>query len=125
MPGNGQAPDLGFFVDLENRVWKALVDGDATADASYLSADFLGVYPSGFAGRDDHAAQLDNGPIVTSYVLSESRLIIVSGDAVMLSYRADFVRPSDAAAIVWFVSSLWCRRGSDWVNTFSQDTPAG
>jgi len=125
MPDNGQVPDLGFFVDLENRVWQALVDGDATADASYLSTDFLGVYPSGFAGRDDHAAELDNGPTVTSYVLSESRLIIISGDAVMLSYRADFVRPSGAAAIVWYVSSLWCRRGSDWVNTFSQDTPAG
>jgi hypothetical protein len=60
-----------------------LVDGDATADASYLSADFLGVYPSGFARRDNHAAQLDDGPTVNSYVLSESRLIIVGGDAVV------------------------------------------
>ncbi|MGY9083794.1 MAG: nuclear transport factor 2 family protein [Acidimicrobiales bacterium] len=124
MPDKDQALDVGFFVDLETRVWQALVDGDARADAACLSPDFLGVYPSGFAGREDHAALLDDGPTVTSYVLSESRLNRVTGDAAMLSYRADFVRPSDSAAIVWYVSSLWCRRGSEWVNTFSQDTPA-
>ncbi|MGZ0179374.1 MAG: nuclear transport factor 2 family protein [Acidimicrobiales bacterium] len=90
-----------------------------------MSADFLGVYPSGEARRDNHAAQLNDGPTVNSYVLSKSRLIIVSGDAVMLSYRADFVRSSDAATRVRCVSSLWCRHGSAWVNPFSQDTPAG
>ena len=118
------AVDLAFFVELETRVWQALVDGDAEADQQYLSDDFLGVYPSGFAAREDHAGQLDDGPTVASYGLSQARFRRISDHAVMLSYRADFERPGDSTTIIWYVSSLWSRRDGGWVNTFSQDTPA-
>src|SRR3954453_10291357 len=52
------------FLELETRVWQALTEGDASADASLLSEDFLGVYPTGFAGRDDHTGALTGGPTV-------------------------------------------------------------
>ncbi len=119
--------DLRFFLELEEQVWCALVAGDWEADGRLLSEDFLGVYPPGCADRAEHVRQLDNGPTVTEYSLSDPRLIRISDDAVLLCYRADYRRPTGAAsgpADVMFISSLWCQRDGEWVNVFSQDTPA-
>jgi len=120
-------PELEFFVALETKVWQALTRGDAAADARLLTDDFLGVYPTGFATRDDHVGQLGDGPTVGSYKLSEARLFTVVDDAVMLSYRASFTGPqstADATPKSMYVSSLWCLRDGEWRNVFSQDTPA-
>jgi hypothetical protein len=110
----------------ETAVWQALVDGDQNADGRLLAADFLGVYPTGFAGRDGHVAQLSHGPTVASFELSSVRALEVGDDAVLLVYRAEYQRVSDGPepdSEAMYVSSLWCRRGERWVNTFSQDTP--
>lgn len=114
-----------FFVDLESKVWDALVDGDAEADRELLSSDFVGVYPTGFAGRDDHVGELADGPTVTSYSISDARLITVSGDTVMLCYRADCLMSGRDERETMYISSLWVDRDGRWWNTFSQDTPAG
>jgi hypothetical protein len=113
-----------FFVDLESRVWEALVSGDADAEHELLSEDFLGVYPSGFATRDEHADQLSDGPVTTSYSIVDARLIEISADAVMLCYRADHQPVGRAEPETMFISSLWVERDGRWWNTFSQDSPA-
>jgi hypothetical protein len=118
---------LESCLEFEIEVWEALVRGDAVADAHLLSADFLGVYPTGFADRSAHAAQLEGGPTVAEYVLSEARIRVLSPDAVLLAYRADWRRASPSGVgepETMFVSSLWCRAGDRWENVFSQDTPA-
>ncbi len=118
--------DVDELVTLETEVWEALVAGDAAADGRRLAADFLGVYPSGFADRADHMGQLDDGPTVADYELLEPRVIPVSDAAALLVYRARYRRPGPARPTEeMFISSLWCRREGDWINTFSQDTPAG
>jgi len=120
-------PDTSFFVALERRVWRALADGDIDADANLLDPQFLGVYASGFASRNDHAAQLANGPSVEDFSIHEPRLLPIASDAVMLSYRASFVRPGkvNAGSVqTMYISSLWRRRGATWLNVFSQDTLA-
>ena len=110
-----------FFVDLERRVWQALVDGDREADVASLSEDFLGVYPSGLAGRDDHADQVLNGPTVVSYSISDEQIRVVTDEHVLLTYRAVFERPESGSSS-WWVSSLWSLRNGKWTNVFSQDT---
>jgi hypothetical protein len=118
-------PDLSFFVALERRVWQALADGDAGADAELLDPDFLGVYASGFATKDDHVAQLRDGPRVDRFRIDAPRLLPLASDAVLLSYRATFTRPGSAKAAAGqtlFISSIWKQRGANWVNVFSQDT---
>jgi hypothetical protein len=120
-------PEIEEFIRFETEVWRALADGDADADARLLSDDFLGVYPSGFSDRTEHAGQLVDGPTIAAFELSDARTLVLSDEAVMLSYRAVYRRPPSTGASLldtMYVSSLWCLRGGRWVNVFSQDTPA-
>ena len=117
------APTLDEILDLEKQVWAALVDGNAQADRALLSADFLGVYPSGFANRDDHVGQFADAPTMAKFDLSDTRLRILTPDIVLLSYRADYLRPGVSEWESMLISSLWERRHGVWVNSFSQDTP--
>ena len=118
--------DLDAFIELETMVWDALRRGDAQADARLLAEDFLGVYPSGFADRSDHAGQLANGPTVAEFELNDARLMMLSDDVALLTYRADWRRFSThdrAPAESMYISSIWSRRQGGWVNVFSQDSP--
>jgi hypothetical protein len=119
--------DLNSFVELETGVWDALRRGDAEADTDLLSEDFLGVYPSGFASRSDHAGQLAHGPTVAEFEIHEPRLMVISDNDVLLSYRANYQRLASGtrgSTETMYVSSLWSQRLGKWVNVFSQDTPA-
>ena len=119
--------NLDAFVALESEVWDALRRGDAEEDTRLLAEDFLGVYPSGFAGRSDHAGQLANGPTVAEFELHDARLMVLSGNDVLLSYRADWRRLSageNGPLESMYVSSIWSRRSGQWLNVFSQDSPA-
>jgi len=118
---------LEDLIRLETAVWQALADGDAAADGRLLSDDFLGVYPTGFADRKSHMEQLIDGPTVASFALHDARMLTVSESAVILSYRAEFERPTLNAVSAleeMYVGSLWCRRDGAWLNVLSQDTPA-
>lgn len=116
--------EIEELIGLETEVWQALVAGDPEADARLLAEDFVGVYPTGFADRDDHCEQLSGGPTVRTFALSEARMFVVSETAMLLSYRAVYERATeDARSESMYVSSLWCQRHARWVNVFSQDTP--
>nr|WP_321252438.1 nuclear transport factor 2 family protein [uncultured Ruegeria sp.] len=117
------APTLEEILSLERQVWTALVEGDATADRALLSPDFLGVYPTGFANRDAHVGQFADAPTMASFELGDARLRVLTADIVLLSYRADYTRPSSKMKEAMLISSLWERRHGVWVNSFSQDTP--
>ncbi|MGZ4791427.1 MAG: DUF4440 domain-containing protein [Ilumatobacteraceae bacterium] len=119
--------DLNAFVKLETNVWDALRRGDAEEDARLLAEDFLGVYPSGFADRSDHAGRLANGPTVADFELQDARLMVLSDNHVLLCYRVEWHRFEAGmrrAGESMYVSSLWARRSGRWANVFSQDTPA-
>jgi hypothetical protein len=120
---NKATPTLDAILDLEKQVWAALVNGDAQVDRALLSPDFLGVYPSGFANRDDHVGQFADAPTMATFELSDAKLMVLTPDIVLLSYRADYQRPNTAAWEAMLISSLWERRNEVWVSSFSQDTP--
>ena len=119
--------NLQALIELETKVWDALRRGDAEADSHLLAEDFLGVYSSGFANRSDHVGQLANGPTVAEFELHDARLMVLSDNDALLSYRADWRRlvagePGSTESM--YISSLWSRRARQWVNVFSQDSPA-
>ncbi len=123
MSEHNSSPSLDEILTLEKQVWSALVEGNAQADRALLSPDFLGVYPTGFANRDDHVGQFADAPTMAKYELSDARLRVLSPDIVLLSYRADYLRPNQSGWEAMLISSLWERRNEVWVNSFSQDTP--
>ena len=115
---------LDEILALETQVWRALVAGDPEADASLLTADFLGVYPSGFATKAEHCGQLTDGPVMQVFSLDHTQLRVISPDSVLLSYRAQYQRTGRPHQEVMYITSLWQRRADGWLNSFSQDTPA-
>ena len=117
-------PLLTEILSLEKQVWAALVAGDPQADGALLSQDFLGVYTTGTSDKAGHMAMLDNGPSMDEFALSQASLRVISDEAVLLTYRADYRAANSADWQVMFISSLWERENSQWLNTFSQDTPA-
>ena len=105
-------------------MWQALVDGDAKADAAALHSSFLGVYTDGFATKSDHVQQLDAGPTIETFELSDCRVMPLGADHAVLSYKAVFRRCGRDADEAMYVSSIWQRDTAGWINVFSQDTPA-
>ena len=115
------------FLELEAEVWTALATGDTEADARLLADDFLGVYSSGFSGREEHANQLKNGPTVAGFDLSQGRIQVLAEDVALLSYCAEWTRSSstgEGELVREFITSIWRRVGGVWRNVFSQDTTA-
>ncbi len=110
---------------LERAVWEALVAGDPAADDAHLSADFLGVYPSGFSDRDGHIGQLADGPTVAEYRISQDHHMTLGPDQHLYAYHAAYRRPDRLEWEEMLVSSIWRRDGDTWRNIFSQDTPLG
>ena len=108
----------------ERGVWDALVRGDKEADACALHDTFLGVYSDGFATKSDHVQQLDHGPSIKSFNLSEQRVLPLGPDCAVFSYKADFIRTGRDVTESMYVSSIWQLFDGDWRNVFSQDTPA-
>jgi len=115
---------LAQITALETKVWQALVTGDTLADSQLLTVDFLGVYPSGFATKAEHCGQLNEGPVMRSFSLSQAQLKIISPEAVLLSYCARYQRANCAQEEGMYITSLWQRSAKGWLNSFSQDTPA-
>ncbi len=118
--------DINFFIELESKVWEALVTGDKQADESLLADDFLGVYSTGTAGKARHAAQLINGPTIAEYSLSEAQSMALTEDMVLLTYLARFSRLNEGSLVhdTMYITSIWQQRGAVWLNIFSQDTRA-
>ncbi|MFY1713696.1 nuclear transport factor 2 family protein [Tritonibacter mobilis] len=108
----------------ERQVWDALVQGDVAADAELLCESFLGVYGTGFAGKADHTGQLEHGPTVQTYELSQLTARALGPGYAVLSYHARFQRCGRLTAEDMYVSSIWQRTDNGWVNIFSQDTAA-
>ena len=100
------------------------MNGDAAADQALLDRDFIGVYGDGFADRDGHTGQLSEGPAVQTYDLSDIEVKPLGTDHALICHRAKFRRVGHVADEVMFVSSIWRNDAGNWVNVFSQDTPA-
>lgn len=117
-------PLIAELTAYETQVWEALAHGDREADNRMLSDDFLGVYSDGFADKADHVGQLQHGPTIKSYELSNQKVIRLGEGFAMLCYQATFRRMTRPSSETMYVSSLWKRAGSSWLNIFSQDTPS-
>jgi len=117
--------EISTLIQLESRVWDALKSGDIKEDSRLLSDEFLGVYDTGFAGKEDHINQLSDGPTVHAYRIENPKMIILSSDTALLSYKAVWSRIKmgiKGKQEVVYISSIWKLTKGKWINIFSQDT---
>lgn len=111
------------ILELEKKVWNALLSGNFEADKKLLSNDFLGVYPDGFAAKSDHTNQLKQGPSILNYSIIESKVITLSNDTALISYKASWQKLNIEKPEIIYVTSIWKIIDGEWQNIFSQDTP--
>ena len=117
-------PSDAELLAAETAVWEALRAGDQEADRALLAPEFLGVYPIGFVDRDDHVAELDDGPTVAEFDVLATRTMVTGQDCALIAYRVRFRATADGAPLEWMVSSIWRREpDGSHVNTFSPDHP--
>ncbi len=115
---------IELALSLETSVWHALAAGDSDADTALLSDRFLGVYPTGYANRAEHAGQLAAGPTVHDFAITDPLVEMIGDNDFRLTYAASYRRSDTGPDERMYVTSIWSRRDEGWINTFSQDTPA-
>lgn len=112
--------DLEGFLDVEERFWK----GDASYYRGRLTEDALMVFggPVGTLTRERTVETIAAAPRWIEVRMSEPRLIRLSEDAVLLTYRAAARREGDDEPYHAHASSVYVRRNGDWRLAFHQQT---
>jgi Domain of unknown function (DUF4440) len=112
--------------DLELKSWAAWKNHDAAFFEWYLSADHVEVHAHGIVGR---TAVIDgvrsSACVVQSYSLGPFSLTPVSGDVVLVTYRAEQKTSCGDIAVpspVW-ATSLYAKRAGQWLNILYEHTP--
>jgi hypothetical protein len=81
--------------------------------------------PMGLQAKPSILANAPKAPrSLPTYQLSDLRLLRLAPECALLSYRAEFQRVNNPASEAMYVSSIWQKGDLDWLNIFSQDTPA-
>jgi len=116
--------NIDFFLNLEQQVWHALQQLNKDLDDKLLDDKFLGVYESGFANKQDHINNLLHGETILEYKLTEHRIINLTNNIILLTYKAQYKNTYEALNSV-YISSVWQKYDKNiWKNIFSQDTHA-
>jgi len=108
---------------LEEEFWEASTSGGVAAHyARVLAADAFVVVPGGVLEREDLLRQWDGRPPWVDYELSDSRMVLVNGETVVMTYR---VAAHDRRGRLYRarVSSVYVWEGSGWALTLRQHTP--
>jgi hypothetical protein len=108
---------------LEKEFWDASTSGDVAAYyARVLTADAFVVVPGDVLDRDRLMLLWDSRAPFESYELTQSRVVLVNGETVVLSYRVD---AKDPAGEVYRarVSSVYVWSGGGWALAMRQHTP--
>lgn len=106
--------------DLEKHFW---TEGSEYY-RSHLAAAALMVFPepAGVLVKDEIASSLEEGARWTDVALEEHRVLELSDDAALVTYKAT-ARRSDGPTYVARASSAYVRDGSTWKLAFHQQTP--
>jgi ketosteroid isomerase-like protein len=111
--------------ELERAGWNALCSGRARAFYDQvMTADAVFVVPGAVLDRTQTLRSWDDVPRWQSVDLDPERIISVSDDVAIVTYRARAERPDEAPYIAQFTSVYRRRDDGDWRVAFHQQTPA-
>jgi hypothetical protein len=109
------------ILELEEQFWR----GGADVYRRHLAADALMVFgPVGVLDRDGIIASVEGGQRWDDVAFSDVRFVRLTGDACVVTYRADAQRAGEAAYTA-LVGSVYVRRDGAWQLAFHQHTVAG
>lgn len=129
--GDGGRPDADgrleeTLLGLERRTWEATRKRDWEAIKALVADDFLAITGDGKRLDGEGLVKELAGVEVTTYALDEVKLVRLTPDAAVLTYRAKVgykavgIRGRER---LW-VSSGWARRQGKWVNVTYHETAA-
>ncbi len=115
------------IIDLEKQGWEAIKNKDWNAFGSLLSEDFVNVDDDGITTGRSEVVKLTSNLNLTDYSLEESKVVMLSKDVALLTYKATEKGSSkgqDLPSKPFYMSSAYVKRGGKWVNVFFQETLA-
>lgn len=120
------------LVDLEHRFWQSMVDEDTETAISMLDEPALMVSSHG-AMQFDHAQyrqMAEHGSmVIKSFELSEMNVVFPTEDAAVLTYRVkQSLSPRGKPELIeqqMNDSSVWTRKGGQWMCVMHTETPVG
>jgi hypothetical protein len=108
---------------LEEEFWEASTSGEVAAHyARVLASDGFVVVPGGVLEREDLLRQWHGRPPWADYALSESRMVLVNGETVVMTYRVE-AHDADGGIYRARVSSVYVWAGNGWALALRQHTP--
>lgn len=115
-----------MLMEQEEALWAGWKNADTAAFEKYMAADAVGILGDGSThGKADMVAMIGSGACeVSSYELSDMKVLPTGKDSVVLVYRAeqDAVCDGEPVPSHLVVSSTWAMAGGDWRNVLYQET---
>ncbi|MCZ7421225.1 MULTISPECIES: nuclear transport factor 2 family protein [unclassified Micromonospora] len=108
---------------LEQEGWRAISSANGDFYRQLVTAQTLVVEHDGISTGDDLVAEIDgNTSPFTGFTLDEQRIVPVSDDTAVITYRA-IAEVSGRGTFRLYMSSLWQRQADGWKLLFHQQTP--
>ena len=128
-PGQVQRnnPDEAQIVALEKRAFEAWKNKDKRFFQEHMAEDGQYLDLNGAGGKAQYVqAIIDNNCTVNGYALDKTKVTMLSKDVALLTYRYtyDIVCGGKPEAGPLWASTLYVKRGGQWLIAFHQEIPA-
>ncbi|MGA7228849.1 MAG: nuclear transport factor 2 family protein [Acidimicrobiia bacterium] len=111
------------LVELERRFWEGA--GDAEFWRGHFADDGVIVLPTGHMDKATVVGIQANSDPWETYALEDVRLVDLGEGCQAVTYRARACRAGDESDYVAAISSVYARRGGEWLLILHQQTPIG
>lgn len=111
------------LIDLEQEGWKALSEGTgADFYRQYLTGNAVMVFPGMVLTREQSIEAIEAAPPWRSFQIEEPRIVRLTDDSAVLTYRATAQREGQEAYSA-LTTSVYVNQNGTWKTAFHQQTP--
>ena len=113
-----------MLVDLEQRAWREEKNRNAEFFREVMVEEFLAVESDGKRYTKAEALALIPTVQVSSFALTDLKVLRLGRDAALITYRAVVTGPGEGREVTreFLASTAWVRRGTKWGMAFHQKT---
>jgi ketosteroid isomerase-like protein len=113
---DGSAADT--IIACEHETWSLIQRKDLNGFARYLAEDFYDIFPDGQERTKSELLEFLRGAVLQDYRLSNFRVTMLTQEAAIVTYQADFhaVIQGRDMSMKESVTSGWAKRDGRWLN---------